>query len=80
MGLMDWCGALLQWPHPLRYNMITRVIKLVALVKDSPKHLLLQRNQLSLILKRERWLKLLLGHSPKQVQQLLSVSLLRLAD
>ncbi len=46
MGLMDRCGALLQWPHPLRYNMVIRVIKLLALVKDSPNHLLLQRSQL----------------------------------
>jgi hypothetical protein len=68
-GLMAQCGFPLQWRHPHRYNMVTRVIKLLALVNESRKHLFLQRNQLSLLLRRERWLKLLLGHSPKQVQQ-----------
>ncbi len=63
-----------------KINASDRVIKLLALVKDSPNHLLLKGSQLRLTLRRERWLKLLLGHSPKQVQQKLSVCLLRLAN
>jgi hypothetical protein len=80
MDLMVQCGAPLLWYHPLITTMVNRVIKLLALIKESRQHLLFQRIQLRLNVRRERWLKLLRGHSQKQVQQLLSVILIRLAS
>jgi hypothetical protein len=76
-GLMVQCGVPLLGYHPLISITIIRAIKLLVPVKESRKHLLLQRVQLCLNLRRERWLKFLLGHSRKQVQQLLPVSLLK---
>jgi hypothetical protein len=78
-GLMVQCGVPLLGYHPLISITIIRAIKLLVPVKESRKLLLLQRVQLCLNLRRERWLKFLLGYSRKLFQQLLPVSLLRLA-